>query len=148
MADIRTLVVDLGELKRLAKKSNSPRGLLRLASKSAQEQHCTKDHRYNGWTNYETWNAALWMSNEEGSDSHYREMAQEHYDRAEASKYNTREQEAAHELSKAFKSDHEDALAEIMPENFGMFADLLNGALSEVDWYGIAENYIDDVDKE
>ena len=29
-----------------------------------------------------------------------------------------------------------------------MFADLLGAALSEVDWYEIAEHYIEDVDKE
>ena len=26
-----------------------------------------KDTRYNGWTNYETWNVALWLGNDQGS---------------------------------------------------------------------------------
>ena len=27
---------------------------------------------YNGWTNYETWNVALWMGNDEGLYNHAR----------------------------------------------------------------------------
>jgi hypothetical protein len=34
-----------------------------------------------------------------------------------------------------------------MPELTGTWADLLSGALSEVNWDEIAEHYIDDVDK-
>jgi hypothetical protein len=35
------------------------------------------DKKYNGWTNYETWNVALWLDNEQSSERHWRGAAQE-----------------------------------------------------------------------
>lgn len=43
----------------------------------------SEDKKYNGWTNYETWNVALWLDNEEGSYNYWRETAQEIYDESE-----------------------------------------------------------------
>jgi hypothetical protein len=33
--------------------------------------------RYNGWSNYETWNVHLWLSNEEGVDNHCCDLARQ-----------------------------------------------------------------------
>lgn len=33
----------------------------------------TNDGRYNGWTNYQTWNVMLWLDNVEGMYRYYRE---------------------------------------------------------------------------
>ena len=93
---------------------------------------------YNGWTNYETWNVALWLGNEEGSYLMCREMAQE-----------AREMYAGNEDETATAIYLADALQalvlECAPElPASMFSDLLNAALSEVNWYEIAQNTLSD----
>jgi len=104
----------------------------------------TTEKGYNGWTNYETWAAKLWMDNEEGSYRHWGSEAQDAWDAAEADGTFTREENAASALAEALKEDHESG----MPEVSGLWADLLNTALSEVNWHEIAASLIEDVDKE
>ena len=105
----------------------------------------SNDKRYNGWTNYETWNVNLWLTNEEGSDSLCREWAQECYDDAEASDGSTREETASLVLADRIDSLIRD---EWYPQELtGLYKDLLGAALSEVNWYEIAEHFVEDVDK-
>ena len=82
---------------------------------------------YNGWTNYETWCVKLWMDNEEGSYRYWLEKAEE--DDVDAS-----------DLAEIIQCEHEEAL----PNLEGFAADLLNTALSEVNWVEIAESLIED----
>ncbi len=95
---------------------------------------------YNGWSNYETWNVALWIDNEQGSYSERCEMSQSIYDDA-----NGDMDEAKRKLSDWLK----DWIEEMNPiaSDASLFSDLLNAALGEVDWYEIAENFLEDVDK-
>lgn len=89
---------------------------------------------YNGWSNYETWNVALWIDNEEGSYRHWRDQV------CEALEAEQDRDDAVNTVSKALRAEIEDQ----MPELNGCYSDLLSAALSEVNWYEIAENWVDD----
>lgn len=80
--------------------------------------------RHNGWANYETWNVALWINNEEPT---YRERC----DLA-------RRARGVGDLAETLKAWVHDMAPDL---GASMFADLLNAALSAVDWYEIAENW-------
>jgi hypothetical protein len=95
---------------------------------------------YNGWTNYETWLVNLWMDNDEGSYRYWRSTTQEVYEEAEEEGTFTRREQAILDLSDRLREEHEEAL----PEVEGYASDLLNAAMSEVNWYEIAEHLIDD----
>lgn len=101
---------------------------------------------YNGWKNYETWNVALWIDNDQGSYSQRQEMTQDAWKNAEASKTFTKIEQAKIDLADALKEWIEDQNP--LAEEASMFTDLLNAALSEVDWYEMAENFLEDVEKE
>jgi hypothetical protein len=90
-----------------------------------------KDKTYNGWSNYETWNVALWIDNEQDLYKDAKEMAR----RAKSTGH------LAHDLK--------DWIGEMAPDlGATMWADLLNAALSEVDWYEIAEHYREGMEDE
>ncbi len=104
------------------------------------------DKKYNGWANYETWNVALWIDNDQGSYSMRCEMAQDAWDNAEAEKSFTRLERAQLNLADSLKEfvEEQNPLA----SDASMFSDLLGAALGEVDWYEIAGNFLEDVEKE
>jgi hypothetical protein len=104
---------------------------------------------YNGWKNYETWNVALWIDNEQGSYSQRQEMAQDAWENAEGKRAyasQTRLDRAKCLLADSLK----DWIEEMNPlaDSASLFSDLMSAALGEVDWYEIAENFLEDVDTE
>lgn len=102
--------------------------------------------KYNGWTNYETWNVALWIDNEEGSHNYWREAAQECYEWAiDRGTGFTKEEQAVFDLADRLKSEFDEANP--LASDASMWADLLNAAMSEVNWREIAARYIGEVDK-
>jgi len=98
-----------------------------------------KDITYNGWTNYETWCVNLWMNEEE---SYYSELSQNVWDEAKADDIFTKEQRAVYNLADMLsgKFKQENPLAQN-----SIYTDLLNAAISSVNWDEIAKNMINNV---
>ncbi len=109
------------------------------------------DKKYNGWTNYETWAVKLWIDNEQGSVEYWEEQAQDAYDKASADKSFTREERAALNLREILKDEYDESEQNLLDNakaGASIWADLLNAALSEVNWYEIAQSLIEEVEKE
>ncbi|MGK7955123.1 MAG: hypothetical protein AB4063_07655 [Crocosphaera sp.] len=90
---------------------------------------------YNGWANYETWVTALWIDNDQGSYYHRRELTCQVQE-----SYPDDEDKQAYKLGDLLK----DWIEELNPltDQSSLFADLIKGALSAVNWREIATNFL------
>jgi len=109
----------------------------------------TGHDEYNGWRNYETWAVMLWLDNEQPSAERARTIARQAIadandrDRITDEVGIDRDASARHLLADNLKADVE---AGFVPDlGATLAADLLNAALSDVDWDEIAHHLIDEV---
>ena len=92
--------------------------------------------KYNGWTNYETWNIALWLDQDAGG--YWQEQAEEL-----ARKHEDKDDAAHRTATDAIKERHDEEMEE-MDMRPGPYQDLLNASLREVNWREIAEGMIEE----
>jgi len=91
---------------------------------------------YNGWSNYETWCAALWIDNDEGSYHYAREILRDN-----------REDYAAADALKVFTEETWiDPLTEGNMSGLGV--DLLRAGFGEIDWFEIVRAWREDEDED
>ena len=94
------------------------------------------DRTYNGWTNYETWSVNLFLTDDDVTmmviDGHVQDACEVAADIDEARR----------KMAEVLKDMVEEAnpLADGEPS---VYQQLLAGALSECDWYEVAEKFID-----
>ena len=91
-------------------------------------------NKYNGWTNYETWNFNLWITNEESDYDFALEMAfdcQNKYD-----------------LSKRLEEWVSDIADDCIGNVGGFIVDMIYNSIREVHFYEVAEHLWDEVHDE
>ena len=85
-------------------------------------------NEYNGYKNYQTWNVALWIDNDESTCDLILDLIARCKD----------DYEAAEELKRFIEE------ANPLADTATMFTDLLNSALAEVDYMEIIESHKED----
>ena len=99
---------------------------------------------YEGWTNYETWAVKLWLDNEEMTYRFWRArtigLSNEAREMGGRWSFEDAGGRAISVLADELKAEHE----KDTPEVAGVYADLLNAALSSVEWREIARALLDD----
>lgn len=94
-----------------------------------------KGEGYQGWSNYETWVTKLWMDNDKASYDYWRDATRDVMGRPKD------ERTDAGVLADRLKDEIEEGAPEIKAS---MYSDLLNSAISNIDFYEIAESLIAD----
>lgn len=102
----------------------------------------TSDTTYNGWKNYPTWNVHLWLTNDEGLYSYCLEIVRE--SRKSESKYDVPQRVyLADSLKDLVRETEEDG--GLLPDlGASLASDLLGYALDCVDWFEIADAFLED----
>lgn len=93
----------------------------------------SENQRYNGWTNWATWNVKLWIDNDEGSHEYFAELVRTEF------------KDDPGGLASLLKLGHED-LSEAAAEKVGhgVMRDFISHSFDDVNWHEIAKALIEE----
>ena len=111
--------------------------MLTLIMKTNQQKEDKMSNKYNGWTNYETWNCKLWLDNDQTPN----EMISEHI--AFLRENDNKKSDIIYKTSQFIK----DQLVEPYQPTLkpSMYSDMLSASLREINYYEIAEAFYNDL---
>lgn len=102
--------------------------------------------KHNGWANYNTWLVYTWMNNDEDSQKFFTEMVKDVYTVAEDQEYFTKQEEAVIMMAERLKEYFEDKMYFEAESMSSLMRDMLNSAISDVDWHEIASHSVEDME--
>ena len=82
--------------------------------------------KYNGWTNYETWNFNLWITNNEGDYRYALELTKDSINK--------------YELSKDLEEWAMDMADDCISTEIGFIVDMIYSSIKEVNFYEVAKH--------
>ena len=89
---------------------------------------------YNGWTNYETWNANLWLDNDWQLSERIALITADLFSSYEDTN------DITHKLSDSIKALFIDDMPELVAS---FYSDMISASLSEVNFYEIASHFVE-----
>ena len=102
------------------------------------------DTKYNGLTNYETWNWKLWLDNDEGRYNYWQERVKDILRMGVKPRWETVDQFRRSILAEELQADCDERLDLFTNDESGPFVDILNTGISSINWNEIAENLLDE----
>ena len=93
--------------------------------------------QYNGWSNFETWNFNLWITNNEGDYRHALQLTEDSINKYELSKdLEEWAEDMADDVLRSYEYAH------------GFIKDMVNTSIKEVNFYEVAEHLWDEAHDE